>query len=376
MIYFVISTTGIMTQPTSFHSRALLWLTVFTLPALTSFPCMGAYIGSGTVDYKYFNRDETLQRSNIVNFTIEVDTNNNNWKCKLIPQDEKTQKELHDYVEVSHDGDSLYYLTSFETRVSLWRQNGKTVGTNVAEAVIVKGRVPHSQYSSHHVGAVWFALASSRYLNDSQRKAVEPPVGLNGWGGIDIPPESKKTQQAVWKRSDKPPGLPTEAIFYHRVDSRQRTNTIYAVSDWSVTSNHAFPSNATLKVRQPKDDTAPNGRWFTRHVYQIHLDEVSLASDVRIAFPPVVPGMTLISDRRFQGRIDQNDVSYFARERLPTVKEAQSTRAYQKALAKSSGRTRYSTLISVGISLGLIGGVFILAYSRRNSKMKKRKTQT
>ena len=230
------------------------------------------------------------------------------WLLHLTPA-----KPIYDYREMSYDGTWIYRVTSFKTETAA--RSGTNRSANVATATVTAGPVPHDE-SVHEAGVLWLMFASTCYFSSVTNGRTEPAItfGVPSW---QYSHENRYTEQTVFNLQRPDPALPESLLYldegFARDSSRPGillkreppysagfTNAVYRVLQSTNCGDLRLPTRAVLETYVPPRTILGSGGHLHLYTqYSVTVDNVSAKLSSPTAFVPELPGMTVVSDRRF-----------------------------------------------------------------------------
>jgi hypothetical protein len=252
-----------------------------------------------------------------------------------------------DYVEVSCDGVSTYYLNSMAATVKAKNERGEPVGDNVATGIVSASPVPRFPFSgAESAGATWLAYASGCYFRLLTNDVVEPPVSFgvtSSYGRYPMPGDHVSKRALIGQRGN---GLGTPA----RVDYLEGaenpftkqpypppfdlgfTNTAFQIVSVTNVFGTEFPSLSRLVTYALFPGSLTDGpRLEMRQQYEVTTASIQKATPLK-QYQPDIPGVTSISDVRFT---DEKGLKLnYDTNKWLTLAQARQTLAFKRAASQ------------------------------------------
>lgn len=334
----------------------------------------------GQVDFAKRDRIDAAQLREYppVIFSIQVEPSQ--WSVRI----EGLDDEAFDYREAASDGITLYYVNCFETAVQRMRERGETTGDNIVNAWVYSGEILHNSFG-HQIAPVWLAYGSSRFLDGNLAGWMEPVITYGAPSDV-YSYQNRYLQEVLIDREPQPPSLPSTVVFLHDGMIRSMTeaelqiplrtpwhqgftNAVYQVLSWTNIGSLRLPLESELRTfrttAEPQRRTSDELILYA--LYRIRLDSARLGAAVQ--FPPILPGVAVVSETRLPG---VSAIPYESRTGRWLAPEAlmQTDLYLSKIGARSSAGIRRTIMIVV---IGLIAllPVLHLAFASRkhhNSK--------
>jgi hypothetical protein len=254
----------------------------------------------------YLNHFGEWDRYETNQFHITV--NDCSWLLRLTPA-----RPLYDYREVSYDGSWIYRVTSLEAVTAAPSRTNRSA--NIATATVTAGPVPHDE-SVHEAGVLWLAFASACYFSGVTNGRTEPAItfGVPSW---QYSHENRYSEKTVFNLQGLYPAVPESLAYLDegsiRDNSRPNillkrelpysagfTNAVYRVLQSTNCGSFRLPSRAVMETYVPaRRDSGGGGHLHLYTRYLVTVDSVSAGLSSSTTFVPRLPGMTVVSDRRF-----------------------------------------------------------------------------
>lgn len=273
----------------------------------------------------------------------------------------KRSDQVNDYDETGCEGQSVYSLSCFKAWAERNRQQGKTVGVNIAEGAIIPGVVPYGDSEIHKL--LWLLYASSRYLAENSDKSLpalfshsSPKAYLYGF-----------RQRADWAIGDRDSGLPQSVVYYddgfiHRWNNGGGdymtgppisnkwdapydagfTNAILSVTSANETNRNWIPRASTFSLYGPKRSGESRSDLNLYKTITINATNLVIGTPIQ-DFKPSVDGVILVADMRFERDTKPLfQVGYRTENRWLTIAEVKQRPEYQSAAAEQRKRIAVS----------------------------------
>ena len=313
----------------------------------------------GLVEHTYYDWSGDVKWDRTTSFQLDVQ--GCQWFVRLVQPFDWTP-----YSEVSFDGDKTYWLQSLQTWVDkLKATNASSIPTNVAVGVVRRSAVPRFGFG-HEVGPIWLAYASSCYFRSATSDVVESPATLGVLSGRDANPDCFLTQRAAWNLSSSRPFVPSRVVYfdsgtnwlgfkpsrYPKPFDAGFTNTFFEVTAWTNVGDYSFPLRAsmlTYSVNQSVGNSEPSLALI--HRYRLTATNF-FDPPLRIHFQPAIPGVTVVSDERFNdAKVADLHFNYYNTNRWATDEEVKATRAYRVAAAGVSNKVSATRPVLVRLAI-------------------------
>jgi hypothetical protein len=322
----------------------------FTIHADTSFTALGA------IKSKFFNLGGVVSSVEDYNFIVSV--NKCYWEITLNPT-----SPTNDIYKAKFDGTNIYFIHDLSRAVGAMKKEGKLVGSNIANAMVVRGEVPHDPFAEA-IGPIWLTYASMCYFEHRTNDEIEPMFSFSdsviGW-------DQRFSEKAKWALSSSlqlPESLimqcdgnrltinrmvPTYNAKYKPPYDRGFKIVQYRVNSFTNIQGKLFPMTAVFETFGTKKDGISNTDLRTVTEHNIVTFQISNTSDVD-NLPPRTPGETAVTDSRFLAD-HVIRFAYRCNDRLLTDSEVRQLPQYQKA--KSVGWITPKSMVAIPESVAV-----------------------
>jgi len=286
-----------------------------------------------------------------------------NWLLRLGTHDPS----VYDYRIVSSDGQNVYLLLSYETRLKNAAAQGRILPDNIGDGGVASGIVPRFPVA-YEAGAIWLAFGCECFFarhTNSARLVVPFPTYIR-------PQPITQDQALILEQSDfimneGVPRIPTSIVYYLTnltaegyslgqgfFSDQSFTNVEYKVTSFINVAEFRFPKEAIVSIYRPDDRKLP------ALVAQLCSEIRVVATNVIVGtslqnFKPVLPGKTLISDQRFNNGTNVG-FAYYQTNKWPDNEQARKSKAYEQAKIQ-----RLQAASNVPIKANIVSRITILS---------------
>ena len=312
--------------------------------SLTTTTAAVEFEASGEIQYTQYKYQRPGEIFEEMAFSFLVIRSGSSWSIETRPQ-----KPQHVSVSLAAwDGQRLYYFSSIEEWVRSQAQTGRAVSPNTVEGAVLPTEIPNV-LAAHQLSPIWLMYCSANYLNGRTNGGlIEPSATRSTVSGANLQIGLEFYQQAFWNLNSEN-GLPSSVAYYDDGQMRDETgklkhtwpppfdkgftNALFTVSERIGTDAGSLPMEATLDVFVPNLITK---KLDLMHRYIMRAKNARLTSDAVLAFPPKLPGHTIMADRRFTRQTVNRVVSLeYITDRFLSETEVKNTAAYSNAVFKT-----------------------------------------
>jgi hypothetical protein len=284
---------------------------------------------SGRIEADYYFQNGKVSYSE--NPRFEMSTDGVNYRIRI---EEPGQNMATDYMEIAWDGTNGYYIEALPSFVRAQRQNGKAVGSNVATATLALTPVPQFHATAEMAGVLWCAYIAPLYLkglSPGARIYVPFSTGMLDQG-MPSGADDFLVRPAFWQYSPDHSYL-EQLIYTTPAASMQRafTNVVYNVLQSTNINGYRVPwaGQASLFVQ------GTPGAWKIAQ-FVFTLNSISLSTNGVASFQPAVPGVTLVTEERFNSATNELHFNYLIESNWPSIQRVKAMRQY--SIAAQSAR--------------------------------------
>jgi hypothetical protein len=278
---------------------------------------------SGEIQVSYYFADGKVSYSTNPRFTMVTD--NTHFRIRL---EKPGENMATDYREVAWDGTNCYYMEALPAYIREQLQKGRNVGSNVGSAIITAIPVPQFSGISESAGVLWCAYIAPFYLKQSSLNSrVHVPFStgmLND--GMPAGPDTFTMRPALWHYS---PDRDYFDELCYVADVRQPfTNVVYRSTQWTNVGGVQVPCSGVSTSFVRNGSSVYKIAEFN---FTLHLAGESKAGSK--PFQPEIPGLTLVTEERFNSATTDLHFNYTIDSSWPSVETVKSLPQYSTGAA-------------------------------------------